>query len=137
MTTVLLVDNDKRVLAAYERAFTEAGYTVLAAESDDEGEAIFRGDDVDLAVIDLMMQHTDAGIVLAHHFKRAKPDIPIILTSDLTSETGMVFTLASAGERKWIKADRMLVKPVRLDLLIAEADALLGKTAATPEHVEI
>lgn len=137
MTTILLADNDKRVLASYARTFNAAGFSVLTAETEDEAEALFRGEDVDLAIIDLMMQHPDAGIVLAHHFKNAKPEVPIVLTSDLTSETGMVFTLASDGERRWIKADRLLVKPVRLDLLLAEAEALLGHAAVAHEHVEI
>ena len=138
MTTILLVDSDKHVLASYEHAFTDAGYNVLTAETETDAEALFRGHDIDLAVLDLMMQHPDAGIVLAHHFKRLEPDVPIVMTSNLTSETGMVFTLASAGERKWIKADRLLVKPVPLDQLVAETQALLGDVlGARAEHVEI
>lgn len=137
MTTVLLVDNDPITLDAYERAFATAGYDVLRAETEEDAEALFRGHDVDVAVLDLMMQHPDAGIVLAHHFRKAKPHVPIVMTSDLTSETGMVFTLASPGERRWIHADRMLAKPVRLDDLVAEAEALLDDSATEHAHMEI
>lgn len=130
---ILLVDNDAEFLRAEEVSFAERGYDVLVAETEQQAEALFAGNEVDLVVLDLMLEHKDAGIVLAHHFKKEK-DVPILMVSDLTGETGMVFNLASAGERKWIKVDRILPKPVRLEHLAFEAETLLGDKSLRTTH---
>jgi two-component system OmpR family response regulator len=129
---ILLVDNDPHWLRAEQQHLSALGYAVTVADTEEEAEQRFREADFDLVVLDLMMERKDAGIVLAHHFKKARPRVPILLVTDLTSETGMVFRLASSGERRWIQADRILPKPVRLDRLTFEAEQLLGeKSLAT------
>lgn len=123
---ILIVDKDQAWLRQQQEYFRGLGYDVITAETQDTADSLFSEKEFDLVILALIMEYADAGIVLAAHFKKARPVVPILMTSDLTAETGMVFTLASAGERRWLKVDRLLAKPVRLDRLAFEAELLLG-----------
>ena len=123
---ILLVDDNSHVLREEREYFELLGYDVTIAETEAAARATFAKARFDLVIVDLMMENKDAGIVLAHHFKKAHPDVPILMTSDLTSETGMVVDLNGPGERRWIKVDRILPKPLRFERLGFEAELLLG-----------
>lgn len=133
---ILVVDDDVALARSQAAHFSALGYTVDVASTEAEARSAFAASRFDLAIVDLLMETRDAGIVLAHHFKKQRPDVPIIMTSDLTGETGMVFDLSGLGERRWIKVDRILAKPVRLDQLAFTAETLLGPkslgTTASP-----
>jgi DNA-binding response OmpR family regulator len=134
---ILIVDDIVPLARSEAEHFRSLGYTVEIAHSERDALDAFTAAPFDLAIVDLMMETTDAGIVLAHHFKKHASSVPILMTSDLTGETGMVFDLAGLGERRWIKVDRILPKPVRLEQLAFAAETLLGpkslQTTATPE----
>jgi DNA-binding response OmpR family regulator len=123
---ILLAEEDTRLLNEQKQYLASLGYEVVAANSEKKARELFGETSFDLAIINLMMTNKDAGIVLAHHLKQIQPATPIIMLSNLTAETGMVFDLAGPGERRWIKVDRILTKPVRLEQLAFEAEALLG-----------
>lgn len=123
---ILVIDDDTRILREQREYFELLGYDVTIAETEDAAKATFTKSQFDLVILDLMMENKDAGIVLAHHFKKAQPAVPILMTSDLTSETGMVVDLSGPGERRWIKVDRILPKPLRIERLGFEAELLLG-----------
>jgi DNA-binding response OmpR family regulator len=133
---ILIVDDDAALIRTEASHLASLGYAVEVAATMEEAESLFKGAAFDLAIVDLMMETRDAGIVLAHHFKKHAPEVPIIMTSDLSSETGMVFDLAGLGERRWIKVDRILAKPVRPEQLAFAVETLLGpkslSTTATP-----
>jgi DNA-binding response OmpR family regulator len=134
---ILLVDNDPAWLRSEQQYLATLGYDAVTAENERAAEDAFAASEFDLVVLDLILEQKDGGIVLAHHFKKARPELPILMISDLTSETGMVFNLASRGEKRWIQVDRILPKPLRLDRLAFEAELLLGARslgAATPHH---
>jgi CheY-like chemotaxis protein len=129
---ILIVDEDKPLVRQEAAHFEQLGYRVEVAHTRAEAMEIFTASHFDLAIVDLMMETRDAGIVLAHHFKKHAPTTPILMTSDLTAETGMVFDLSGLGERRWIRADRILAKPVRDEQLAFAAETLLGeKSLAT------
>ena len=123
---LLIVEDDTKLARSEAEHFVSLGYQAETATTQEEALALFRTREFDLAIVDLMMEWRDAGIVLAHHFKKHAPDVPIIMTSDLTGETGMVFELSGMGERRWIKVDRIMAKPVRLEQLAFAAEMLLG-----------
>jgi DNA-binding response OmpR family regulator len=124
---ILLVDTDARWLQSEQRHLASLGYTAVSSASEPDAEKQFAASEFDLVILDLMLDHLDGGLVLAHHFKKARRDVPILMVTDLTRETGMVFKLASPGEKRWIPADRILPKPIRLDRLAFEAELLLGE----------
>ena len=126
MKTVLIVDDDDDFLLQQEIYLKKAGFTVRTATGRKQAEQLAAKEHIDCAVIDLMMEEVDGGFVLAHHLKTAQPDLPVIMVTAVTSETGLNFGAMSEGEKKWIKADVVLAKPIRYEQLIREIRRLLA-----------
>jgi CheY-like chemotaxis protein len=72
-----------------------------------------------------MMENDDSGFILCYKLKRKYPDVPIIIATGVTAETGMLFDITGDDERKWIKADLFLDKGIRDDQLQREINRLL------------
>jgi len=123
--TILLVDDDADFLAQLQLQLQAAGFQVIAAESQQEAEELLAETRPDLAVVDLMMEHVDGGFSLCYHIKQRDPQIPVILVTGVTAETGLEFDVATDDERAWIKADAWLSKPVRFEQLQREMERLL------------
>jgi len=122
---VLLVDDDIDFLDLMKLQLERAGMEVETCESEAQArERLDRGLP-DLAVLDLMMERQDAGFALAHRIKSEKADLPVILVTGVTAETGLLFGKQEEGERSWIKADVILAKPLRFEQLKGEIDRLL------------
>lgn len=126
--TILVVDDDTDFLFQMETMLKRAGYNVVTAGGQREAEEKLRGLRPDLAVVDLMMEHTDGGFALSYHIKKKDPSIPVILVTAVTAETGMEFDAATDEEQSWVKADALLSKPVRFEQLEREMRRLLGGT---------
>jgi CheY-like chemotaxis protein len=123
--TVLLVDDDVDYLFQMRFQLERIGFKVVTAESQKEAEEFIKILKPDLAIFDLMMENEDSGFILCYKMKRMHPDVPIILATAVSSETGMVFSVGSEEERKWIKADLYLEKGIRPDQLQKEIFKLL------------
>ena len=72
-----------------------------------------------------MMESEDSGFILSYKLKRKYPDVPIIIATAVSAETGMTFGINTEEERKWIKADLYLEKGIRPDQLHREIVKLL------------
>ncbi len=124
--TVLLVDDDEDFLLQHKLLLTKAGYRVVTAAGRREAEDIATAHKIDCAVIDLMMEETDGGFVLAHHLKAGFPKLPIIMVTAVSSETDLSFGAVSEKEKNWVKADVILAKPIRFEQLEREIKRLLA-----------
>lgn len=124
--TVLIVDDDEDFLLQQQVYLEKAGYQVLTAPGRKEAQLLVEKEKIDCAVIDLMMEEVDGGFVLAHHLKAANPALPVIMVTAVTSETGLNFGTMGEGEKKWVKADVVLAKPIRYEQLIREVQRLLA-----------
>jgi len=123
--TILVVDDDYDFRTQTKLQLEAAGFDVVEAASAAEArEALGRGRP-DLVVLDLMMEHPDAGFTLSHAIKRQDATIPVVLVTAVTSETGMSFDASTDEERSWIRADALLAKPVRFEQLKQEINRLL------------
>ncbi len=122
---VLIVDDDIDLLLQLKAQLEGAGYEVVSAESEKEAKESFEAEKPDIAVLDLMMEHMDSGFVLCHHIKKADRNVPVILVTGVTRETGMEFDAATDEERSWLKADAILAKPIRFEQLTREMGRLL------------
>ena len=80
-----------------------------------------------LAILDLMMENTNGGFTLSYHLRKKYPEVPIILVTAVTSQTGLDFTPSGADQKSWVKADIILPKPVRFEQLKREIDRLLAR----------
>jgi CheY-like chemotaxis protein len=123
--TILIVDDDVDYLFQMRTVLQGMGYEVISADSRKEAEAIISQKKPDLALLDLMMESHDTGFVLCYLIKNKYPDVPIIITSAVTAETGMMFDLNNQYDREWIKADAFLDKGIRYDQLQKEIEKLL------------
>ena len=124
--TILLVDDDEDFLLQQKVYLTNAGYNVVTAEGRKEAQKVADENTIDCAVIDLMMEETDAGFILAHQLKQKYAEMPVIMVTAVTSETGLSFDSIASGEKKWIKADVVLAKPIRFEQLDGEIKRLLA-----------
>lgn len=122
---VLVVDDDPDFLFQQKLQFENAGFDVIAAESATQARTILGEEKFDLAVIDLMMEETDAGFALSREIKQKNASIPVIMVTAVASETGLEFDAATSEERSWIKADAILEKPVRFEQLMREINRLM------------
>jgi two-component system, OmpR family, response regulator CpxR len=125
--TILIVDDDEDFLFQLRTQLEHVGHKVLAAGGREIAEQLLATNDIELAIVDLMMEETDGGFALCHRIKRKNPKTPVILVTAVTSETGLDFDAATSEERSWVKADALLDKPVRFEQLTAEMNHLLGE----------
>ena len=123
--TILVIDDDMDFIQQLQISLEAAGFAVRTAFGEQEAEQALREGRPDLVISDLMMEHMDGGFVLCHRIKQQDPTIPVILTTAVTSATGLRFDTISADERSWVKADAILAKPVRFEQIIREIRRLL------------
>lgn len=123
--TILIVDDDYDYLFQLQFQLNQWGCKVVSASSQREAEQILEGLKPDLAILDLMMENEDSGFVLSYKMKRKYPDVPVIIATAVSAETGMSFDVASDEDRQWIKADLYLEKGIRPEKLKLEILKLL------------
>jgi len=123
--TILIVDDDIDYLFQLKIQVEKFGFKVITAESQRDAENILATQKPDLAILDLMMENEDSGFILCYKMKRKYPDVPIIIATAVSAETGMTFGIGTEQERKWIKADLYLEKGIRPEQLHTEILKLL------------
>jgi CheY-like chemotaxis protein len=123
--TILVADDDPDYLFQTVFSLEKAGYKTVAVESQSEAEAVISKLKPSLAIFDLMMESDDSGFILCYKIKKKYPDVPVILATAVSRETGMSFSLDSGKEKSWIRADRYLEKGIRPEQLDQEVMKLL------------
>lgn len=127
MKHILIADDDPDSLFQLELLLKKAGYMVTALDSHKQVEEWMVDHQPDLVVLDLMMEKADSGFVLSRNLKKRLPDLPIIILTAVTPETGLVFDLNSPDSQSWIKADRYLEKGLEHQLLLVHISQLLNR----------
>lgn len=122
---ILVADDDYDYLFQLKYRLNQWGYNVITAESQREAEKILESLKPDLAILDLMMENEDSGFILSYKLKKKYPDVPVIIATAVSAETGMSFGIDSEEDRKWIKADLYLEKGIRPEQLKNEITKLL------------
>jgi DNA-binding response OmpR family regulator len=102
---ILIVDDDYDYLFQLKFQLQLWGCKVVTAGSQREAEELLQTLKPDLAIFDLMMENEDSGFVLSYKMKRKYPDVPVIIATAVSAETGMNFGIHSGGDKNWIKAD--------------------------------
>ncbi len=122
---VLLIDDDPDVIEQLTAILKPAGFEVTSAQSEAEAEDALSRVEPDLAILDVMMEHKDSGFVLCHQIKKMYPDTPVILCTSVTAVTGMNFPSQENSSKPWIKADAVVNKPVRADVIMTQVRRLV------------
>jgi CheY-like chemotaxis protein len=125
---VLLIDDDIDLVAVNKTALEHAGCEVDVAYDSTQGYARFDAFLPDVTIVDLAMEYFDSGFILCHkldqhpHGQKTK----LIILTSAGHETGYRFSIETSEERKWIKADYYLEKPISpLDLVQFVHDKVL------------
>ncbi|MCU0460550.1 MAG: response regulator [Bacteroidales bacterium] len=123
--TILVADDDPDYLFQTVFSLEKAGYKTVAVESQAEAESVISKFRPDLAIFDLMMESDDSGFILCYKIKKKYPDVPVILATAVSRETGMSFSIDSEKDKSWIRADKYLEKGIRAEQLDQEVMKLL------------
>jgi len=122
---ILIVDDDEALVGAFRTVLESAGYEVSSAGSAKEALAKARKQPPDLAVLDVMMETTGAGVSLAQQLRADQKlsGIKLLMVTSVSEKTGTDFG-SSAGD-DFLPVDKFLEKPVDPARLLAEVKALL------------
>ena len=123
--TILVADDDPDYLYQTISNLERSGYKTVAVENQSEAELYISKFKPDLAIFDLMMENDDSGFILCYKIKKKYPEVPVILATAVSHETGLSFSLDSEHEKSWIRADRYLEKGIRAEQLDQEIMKLL------------
>ena len=123
--TILVADDDPDYLFQIVFNLKKKGYKTMATDSQAEAEAVITRFKPDLAIFDLMMESDDSGFILCYKIKKKYPDVPVILATAVSNETGLSFSLDSDQAKSWIRADLYLEKGIRTEQLNQEIMKLL------------
>ena len=127
---ILLVDDDVDLINLYQPVLEKAGYQVDAAFNAQEGLEHFKSFKPDAMIVDLAMEHFDSGFVLCQKIRALHEgqDIPIVIMTAAGHETGIRFSTQTAEEKKWIRANDYLEKPISARDLLQYVNEKLFKT---------
>jgi len=122
---ILVADTDADFRSEIGKFLMDHNFLMYEAESITEAEDIAMRLKPDLAIIDLLASDDESGFVLSYHLKKKYPEMPVILVSNVASETGISFSLNTNEEKHWLWADIILEKASTNDQLHKEILKLL------------
>ncbi|RMD81100.1 MAG: response regulator [Lentisphaerae bacterium] len=116
---ILIIDDDPDFRLQLQLQLQGLGHSVVEAEDATEGWKVLQeqAGSIDLVIVDLMMEESDAGFTFCYRAKKNYPDLPVVIATAVGKETGMEFDSETKEERNWIKADKVIDKPIRTEQL--------------------
>jgi two-component system alkaline phosphatase synthesis response regulator PhoP len=126
--TILVVDNEKRLVSLVESYLTQEGYRVVTAFNGKEALVAARSEKPDLIVLDLMMPEMDGYEFMRQH--RATQNTPIILLTARVDDEEKIIGLE-------LGADDYVTKPFRPRELTARVRAVLRRAGSTEPTAQV
>ncbi|MCL2109267.1 MAG: response regulator transcription factor [Oscillospiraceae bacterium] len=128
MNTILLIEDNAKILESNKEYLEAEGYTVYAAATLKHGAEILRNRDIDLIILDIMLPD-GSGIDFCAEIRKSH-EIPVLFLTCLEEDTSLVEALKAGG-------DEYMTKPYRLDALSARVMALLRRVRIERSAPEI
>jgi len=122
VTSLLLIEDDKRVAAFLERGLAVEGYVVELAADGRSGLALARSEPFDLIILDGMLPGLSGRDVLAQ-MRSGGVRTPVLMLTAMDATLDKIEGLRAG-------ADDYLTKPFDFDELLARLEALLRRTGA-------
>ena len=116
--TIMVVDDEKRLVSLVESYLAQEGYRVVSANNGVEALPIASREKPDLIILDLMMPEMDGYGFMREH--RKEQDTPIILLTARVDDDERVIGLE-------LGADDYITKPFRPRELVARVRAVLRR----------
>jgi DNA-binding response OmpR family regulator len=144
-STVLVVDDNERVLDLLDLLLSNNGSTVLRAQSGSQCLAVAQSQPVDLVILDVMMPGMD-GIKVTAELRRTMRSLPIILLTakdDLTTRTAAMalgvneFVTKPIHNREFLARVRTQISTRRWEMDMERTAASVARLSGTfAEKVE-
>src|SRR5512137_878851 len=125
MPTVLVVDDDQKLLKMLQRTLVYENLNVLTAINGEEALPIIDAQKPDLLIVDWMMPKMD-GVTLIRHLRADENKTMVLMLTARDAIENRVDGLESG-------ADDYLVKPFAPPELVARVHALLRRVEVKPE----
>lgn len=119
--TILIVDDDRLVLATLAHGLSQAGYDVIDADNGDDAILLARAHRPDLALLDIRMQGMSGFDVAA--YLREYCQMPFMFLSAFSDEQ-------TAAQVKALGAVAYLVKPLDIGQILPVVASALAEVAA-------
>jgi DNA-binding response OmpR family regulator len=126
--TILVIDDEKRLVSLVESYLTQEGYRVVTAFNGKEALTVARREKPDLIILDVMMPEMDGYAFMRTH--RAEQNTPIILLTARVEDDEKVVGLE-------LGADDYVTKPFRPRELTARVRAVLRRTGNNEPTAQI
>lgn len=120
MKKILVIDDDENIRNIFGRALTENNYLVIQAENGAIGEQVFKEENPDLIILDIIMPEQE-GIETLLNIRNINPDIKIIAVSG----GGMGSAFSYLDNAIKLGASAAFQKPIDLQKLINKVELLL------------
>lgn len=128
-STILIVDDDEKIVSMLRRGLAFEGYEVQTASNGAEGLSKLMDKEPDVVVLDVMMPQID-GFEVCRRLREAGSKVPVLMLTAKDEVQSRVIGLDTG-------ADDYLVKPFALEELLARVRALLRRKsdiAETPDN---
>jgi DNA-binding response OmpR family regulator len=125
-STILLVDDEDSIQTLLTYPLERDGYRVVQARDGEEALRVFRSQDVDLVVLDLMLPRVD-GLEVCRRI-RAESTVPIVMLTARDDELDTVLGLE-------LGADDYITKPFSIREFRSRVKALLRRAAIPPPQL--
>ncbi|WP_432734660.1 response regulator [Maridesulfovibrio sp. FT414] len=113
MKTILIVDDDPKMLDLLKHYLRKEQFNILSAQDGEEGMQLLKSNPVDLFIIDIFMPNMD-GIQTILEVKQKNPSSKILVISGGGEYTGLEYL----KQAKALGAGEALVKPfTQIDFL--------------------
>jgi DNA-binding response OmpR family regulator len=126
--TILVVDDEKRLVSLVENYLSQEGYRVVTANDGLEALEVARREKPDLIVLDVMMPTMDGYEFMRQH--QREQDTPVILLTARVDEDEKVVGLE-------LGADDYITKPFRPRELVARVRAVLRRVEKTKPQARV
>jgi len=126
--TILVVDDEKRLVSLLKEYLNQAGYNILTAYNGHEALVEVRKGKPDLIILDIMMPEMDGYEFMRIH--RAEYETPIILLTARVDDDEKVVGLE-------LGADDYVTKPFRPRELVARVRSVLRRTGKTKPSAKV
>lgn len=128
MPTILLVDDERLFVKGLKRSLEREGYTVLVAYNGHECLELFKRENIDLVLLDLMLPGLD-GLEVCRRLRR-ESDIAVIMLTAKGDDVDKIVGLE-------VGADDYVTKPFNTRELIARIKAVLRRTGSRSKESKI
>ena len=126
MRRILIIDDEKSARDLLRTIFEHEGYEVVEAENGQEGVEVFREQQIDLVVTDMVMPVKD-GLKTILELRQKDPNIPVIAVSG----GGAIAKEKYLNIASYFEGVRTLPKPFSIYDLMTTVEVLLASVASS------